>query len=57
MLTQILFEVVAQPGLLIDGQLALVDEEDLVARHLQQQFVIQTIEFLIGLQNAGLDFA
>ena len=57
MLPQILFKVVAQPGLLIDGQLALVDQEDLVTRHLQQQFIIQTIEFLIGLQNAGLNFA
>jgi hypothetical protein len=36
--------------------LALVDQK-IWLRHLQQQFVIQICRILIGLQNAGLDFA
>ena len=57
MLAQVLFEVVAQPVLLVNGKLAFVNQEDLIARHLQQQFVIQAVKFLIGFQHAGLDFA
>ena len=57
MLAQVLFKIVAQPVLLVNGKLTFVNQEDLIARHLQQQFVIQAVKFLIGFQHAGLDFA
>ncbi|KEP73784.1 hypothetical protein HR12_37415 [Microbacterium sp. SUBG005] len=57
MLAQIMFEIVAQPVLLIRGELAFVDQEDLVACHFQQQLVIEAIKFLIGFHDARLDFS
>ena len=57
MLAQIVFEIVAQPVLLIRGELAFVDQEDLVACHFQQQLVIEAIKFLIGFHDARLDFS
>ncbi|SAJ29516.1 Uncharacterised protein [Enterobacter cloacae] len=56
-LAQIMFEIVAQPVLLIRGELAFVDQEDLVACHFQQQLVIEAIKFLIGFHDARLDFS
>ena len=40
-----------QPVLLIDGELAFINQEDLVTRHLQQQLVVEAVEFLIGFQH------
>ena len=57
MLTQILLKIMTQPVLLIDGELAFINQEDLVARHLQQQLVVEAVEFLIGFQHPGLNFA
>ncbi len=57
MLAQIMFKIVAQPVLLIRGELAFVDQEDLVACHFQQQLVIEAIKFLIGFHDARLDFS
>ncbi|MNH16235.1 hypothetical protein D3C79_758670 [compost metagenome] len=47
-LTQMLFEVLSQPNLLVLRHLTFVDQEDLITRHFQQQIVIQAVEFLIG---------
>ena len=55
MLAQMLFEIVTQPALLIDGKLTFVNQEDLVARHLQQQLIVQTIKLLIGFQYPCLN--
>ncbi|CSG36527.1 Uncharacterised protein [Shigella sonnei] len=57
MLTQILLKIMTQPVLLIDGELAFINQEDLVTRHLQQQLVVEAVEFLIGFQHPGLNFA
>ena len=57
MLAQMLFKVVTQPALLVDGKLAFVNQEDLVTGHLQQEFVVEAIELLIGFQHPGLNTA
>lgn len=54
-LAQMLFEILPQPDLLVLGHLAFVDQEDLIARHFQQQIVVQAVELLIGFQHLGLD--
>ena len=51
-----MFEIVTQPHLLIGGKLAFVNQKDLIARQLQQQFVIEAVEFLFRLHYALLDF-
>ena len=56
-LAQVLFKVVAQPVLLVNGKLTFVNQEDLIACHFQQQLVIEAIKFLIGFHDARLDFS
>ncbi len=54
MLAQMLFEILAQP-ICWFSDTAFVDQEDPIARHFQQQIVVQAVELLIGFQHLGPD--